>query len=109
VPSTLADRIVLQALRETDGVGVTVSEGAMAVAAANLAALEGVSACLEGAATLAGLRRLYDDGVITPKDQVVLVNTGAARGTDEVPRPRVPIVQSGADALVRLELTPRAS
>ena len=109
VPSTLADRIVLQALRETDGVGVEVTEEAMSLAAANLAALEGISACLEGAATLAGLRRLYDEGAITSKDRVVLVNTGTAREGDEATRPAVPTVESGEDALAKLELTSRAS
>lgn len=107
VPATLADRIVLRALRETDGVGVTVTEEAMSLAATNLAALEGVSACLEGAATLAGLRRLYDEGVITSSDRVVLVNTGSGRGaTDGVP-PVVPMVRSAAEAIEQLGLTSR--
>src|SRR5207244_9102474 len=77
VPATLADRIVLRAIRETRGAAVAVSDEAMRVAALNLAVLEGIGACLEGAATLAGLRRLYDDGTITREDRVVLMNTGA--------------------------------
>ncbi len=109
VPGTLADRIVLQALRETHGAGVTVSEDAMTLAAANLAALEGLSACLEGAATLAGLRRLYDEGVITPKDRVVLVNTGSGRASAGPSRVALPTVATGAEAVAQLELTPRAS
>ncbi len=107
VPATLADRIVLRALRETNGAGVTVTEEAMSVAASNLAALEGVSACLEGAATLAGLRRLVDDGLIEPSDRVVLVNTGAAR--EGGPAPVVPTVGSAAEAIEALGLTSRAS
>ena len=77
VPATLGDRLVLQALRETHGAAVAVTEEAMAVAAANLAALEGIDACREGAATLAGLRALVDVGLVTPEDRVVLVNTGS--------------------------------
>jgi len=107
VPATLADRIVLRALRETDGVGVTVTEEAMSLAATNLAALEGVSACLEGAATLAGLRRLYDEGVITSSDRVVLVNTGAGRGAPDGVAPVVPTVRSAAEAIEQLGLTSR--
>lgn len=109
VPGTLADRIVLRALRETDGVGVTVSEEAMTLASASLAALEGVSACLEGAATLAGLRRLYDEGVITSKDRVVLVNTGSDHEAGGDARPEVPSVRTGAEAVAQLELTSRSS
>ena len=98
VPSTLADRIVLTAIRETRGAAVAVSEDAMRVSAQNLAAFEGISACLEGAATLAGLRRLFDDGVITGDDRVVLVNTGTARGSGG---PVTAPVVRGADEALR--------
>ncbi|HYY47368.1 MAG TPA: threonine synthase [Thermoplasmata archaeon] len=98
VPSTLADRIVLAAIRETRGAAVAVSEDAMRVSAQNLATFEGISACLEGAATLAGLRRLFDDGVITGDDRVVLVNTGTARGSGG---PVTAPVVRGADEALR--------
>lgn len=106
VPATIADRIVLRALRETNGVAVAVTEEAMRLAALNLAALEGVSACLEGAATLAGLRRLYDEGTITSEDRVVLVNTGRAQGLIRDKPPRLPFVTRAAQAI---ELKARAS
>src|SRR5438309_3786710 len=79
VPATIADRIVLRALKETRGAAGTVSDEAISVAARTFASLEGIGACLEGAATLAGFRRLYDEGTITSEDRVVLVNTGAPR------------------------------
>ncbi len=75
VPSTIADRIVLRALRETRGAAVSVSEEAMVAATRDLAQ-EGISACLEGAATLAGLRRFLADGTIPRDTSVLLVNTG---------------------------------
>jgi len=108
VPSTIADRIVLKALRETRGAAVAVSDAALRVAAQNLAVLEGISACLEGAATLAGFRRLYDDGTITPEDRVVLVNTGSARG-DSMSRPDAPTVRTAEEARAQLGLTARSS
>jgi threonine synthase len=108
VPATLADRIVLRAIRETRGAAVTVSDAAMKVASQNLAVLEGISACLEGAATLAGLRKLYDEGSITQEDRVVLVNTGAADSAT-VSRPFVPTIRTVEDAREYLGLTPRAS
>ncbi len=108
VPATRADRIVLKALRETRGAAVTVSEEAMAIAAHNFAAIEGISACLEGAATLAGLRRLYDEGTITADDRVVLVNTGSARGS-VVPTADAPTVRTTAEARAFLGLTSQVS
>ena len=108
VPATLADRIVLRAIRETRGAAVAVSDEAMRVAALNLAVLEGIGACLEGAATLAGLRRLYDDGAITREDRVVLMNTGATDG-GTVPSVEVPEVKTAEQVRQYLGLTPRAS
>jgi threonine synthase len=101
VPSTPADGIVLQALRETKGAAVAVSDAAMVLAAKNLAIFEGIDACLEGAATLAGLRRLYDDGTITSDDRVVLVNTGASRGAAAA-RPQEAQVRDADEAASRL-------
>ena len=103
VPSTLADRIVLAAIRETRGAAVAVSGDAMRVSAQNLATFEGISACLEGAATLAGLRRLFDDGVITGDDRVVLVNTGTARGSGGPVT--APVVRDAAEALRSLGIS----
>jgi threonine synthase len=108
VPSTIADRLVLKAIRETRGAAVAISDDAMRVAAHNLAVFEGISACLEGAATFAGFRRLYDDGVITQDDRVVLVNTGSARETD-LPPLAAPMVRTAVEARAQLGLTMRAS
>ena len=108
VPATIADRIVLKAIRETRGAAVSVSDEAMRVSAQNLAIFEGISACLEGAATLAGLRCLYDDGVITTDDRVVLVNTGSARGPGTPPI-AAPCVRTAADVRDYLGITARAS
>lgn len=108
VVATIADRIVLRAVRETHGAAVAVSEAAMALAATNLAQLEGIGACLEGAATLAGLRRLHDDGRITADDCVVLVNTGSPRGAGSS-EPRRPVVRTAEEVHKSLGLTSRAS
>ena len=108
VPSTIADRLVLKALRETRGAATAVSDDAMRVAAQNLAVFEGIATCLEGAATFAGFRRLYDDGVITKEDQVVLVNTGSPRGSD-LPPLAAPTVRTADEARTQLGLTKRAS
>jgi threonine synthase len=109
VPATLADRIVLRAIRETRGACVAVTEEDMRLAVGELAAHEGISACLEGAATLAGFRRLHDEGVIRPEDRVVLVNTGRGRNSDEPRPPDIPVVRTADQVIAELGLTSRAS
>ena len=76
VPRVYADRLVLSAIRESDGTGIAVTEEALIAAQTELARKEGILACLEGAATLAGLRRLVDAGEVTSDERVVLFNTG---------------------------------
>lgn len=105
VPATIADRVVLRALRETRGAAVSVTDEAMILGARYLAAFEGISACLEGGAALAGLRRLYDDGTITSDDRVVVVSTGADRGGG-FRTPDIPVVRNADDAM---RFTSRAS
>ncbi len=75
VPKAFGDFLILKALRESGGTAVTVSDEAI-VAAVKELAMEGVSACSEGAATLAGLKKLLYWGEIDRKEKVVLFNTG---------------------------------
>ena len=92
VPTTLGDRLVLRAVRETRGTAIAVPDEAMARARTDLASREGISACWEGAATLAGLRSLVAEGAVTSEDRVVLVNTGSSR--EEI----LPSSSAGTDA-----------
>jgi threonine synthase len=77
VPSPLGDRLMLAALRESGGGAVAVSDAQLSAAARDLQTLEGIDASPEGGAALAGARELAARGVITPKDHVVIFNTGA--------------------------------
>jgi threonine synthase len=76
VPAAYADRLILRAVRESGGRGLDVSDLEMIAAAADLARQEGVLACLEGAATLAGLRQLVEAGEVGAQERIVLFNTG---------------------------------
>jgi threonine synthase len=77
VPGPFADYLILQALRETGGGALAVSDDEMIAAMYTLATTEGVIACPEGAATLVGLERLLADGSIGADEEVVLLNTGS--------------------------------
>ena len=90
VPGPFADYLILQAIRETGGGALAVSDDDMVAAMYTMAETEGVIACPEGAATLVGLERLLADGSIGADEEVVLLNTGSGykyldllRGMDE--------------------------
>ena len=77
VPGPFADYLILQAIRETSGGALAVSDDDMVAAMYIMAETEGVIACPEGAATLVGLERLLADGSIGADEEVVLLNTGS--------------------------------
>ncbi len=76
VPHPYADRLILRALRQSGGTAIGVSDEEIQQARADLAAREGILACPEGAACLAGLRRLIKTEHVEEDEQVVLINTG---------------------------------
>jgi threonine synthase len=77
VPKSFADRQMLRDLRQSNGTGVAVSDEAITRAQQRLAALEGIFAAPEGAATLAALEQLLRQGWIQPDERIVLFNTGS--------------------------------
>jgi threonine synthase len=77
VPKPYADRLILRALRESGGTAVAVSDEQADVAQVELAQEEGVHACPEGAAGLAGLVKLVEAGLVDQDERVVLFNTGS--------------------------------
>ena len=77
VPKALGDRLILRTLRESNGTAVAVSDDAILDAQRELAEREGLLVCPEGAATLAALHQLLQEGWIAPHERVVLLNTGS--------------------------------
>lgn len=77
VPAVFADRLILGAIRESGGTAVAVGDDAMRAAKAEIASLEGIYPCLEGAATWAAAVQLASSGELDPHDRVVLFNTGS--------------------------------
>ena len=75
VPGSRADRQILEALRDTAGAVVAVDDQEIMRAAGEMASLTGLFPSPEGAATLAGLRTLTQNGTIVRSNRVVLVNT----------------------------------
>jgi threonine synthase len=75
VPAAIADFLILRALRESRGTAVAVSEWATRAAWEHLCRSEGILACPEAGAALAGLEDLVWQGWVQPEEQVVLFNT----------------------------------
>jgi threonine synthase len=75
VPKPFAGREILAVLRASKGGAVSVSEKEIMESVRSLAK-EGVFACPEGAATVAGYGKLLEDGSLDASDQVLLYNTG---------------------------------
>lgn len=77
VPVVFADRLILQALRESNGTALTVSDTGIIQAQKEIAQLDGIFAAPEGAACWAGLQHLLDNGWLQPEEKIVLYNTGS--------------------------------
>jgi threonine synthase len=77
VPKALGDFLVLDAVRQSNGTCVAVSDEEMLEAAVELAANEGIFAAPEGGACVAALKKLLASGFLTPKQRIVIYNTGS--------------------------------
>lgn len=83
VPKALGDFLVLKAIRESRGAAVAATDEEMLRDARQLAALEGIFAAPEGAATLTAARKLAAQGWIQPHETLVLFNTGCGYKYEE--------------------------
>lgn len=77
VPVTIGGRLMLQALRESEGTGVMVSDGRIFEAQQLLARSEGIFVSLEAAATIAALQELVAQQWLHPDERILVFNTGS--------------------------------
>jgi threonine synthase len=77
VPKAIGDFLILDAISESDGLAIAVSDEELIAGARELARREGIFAAPEGGACVPALRKLLDRGKIKPDERVVLFNTGA--------------------------------
>jgi threonine synthase len=76
VPKALGDFIVLQALRDSAGIAVAVSEREIEHAMEAAGGAEGMLVCPEGGAAIAAASKLRREGWIRENEEVVIFNTG---------------------------------
>jgi threonine synthase len=84
VPKPYGDSIILEILRESGGVAVALSDDAIFASLRDWAAQEGLLLSPEGAAATAAYDHLLGTGFLTPKDRVVLFNTGSGNKYTDV-------------------------
>ena len=77
VPGPLGDRLILRAVRESNGDAVAASEDEIRSSTEWLAQMTGVDAAPEGGCALAVLRQMARDGRIGRDAEVVVFNTGS--------------------------------
>ena len=74
VPQAVGDFLILDAVRESGGVAMAVSDAAIAQAVDDAARQDGLLLCPEGGATLAAWRKALAEGLVSPEEKVVLFN-----------------------------------
>ena len=77
VPKAIGDFLILDALRDSGGMAVAVTDEELIAATREIGSLEGVFCAPEGAACLPALRKLMEAGQVSESDRVVLFNTGS--------------------------------
>jgi threonine synthase len=87
VPQAVADFLMLRALRESNGTALSVSDDEMLAEIPRVGRTEGIFFCPEGAACVAALRRLKQQGWVQSSDQTLIFNTASGlKYLDVIPR-----------------------
>ena len=76
VPKAFADTLILEALYESKGTAVAVSDDEILADMRHVANVEGMFLCPEGAATISALRKLILGNQIDSSETIVILNTG---------------------------------
>ncbi len=92
VPKALGDFLVLEAVRESGGTAIAVSDQAILSEMNALARAEGAWICPEGAACMAATRDLRESGWIGEGERVVVLNTGTGLKYPETVTVDVPVL-----------------
>jgi threonine synthase len=74
VPKAIGDFLILEAVRDSGGFAIAVSDPEIMAMQASIAREEGLLLCPEGAATAAALQQSLEQGLVSATDQVLLFN-----------------------------------
>ncbi|MCS6849017.1 MAG: threonine synthase [Anaerolineae bacterium] len=104
VPVAIGDYLILDAVRQSGGTAITVSDEEIIRDMREMARLAGVFASPEGAATLSAYKKLRAIGFLSPSDKTVLFSCGSAFKNAELitPEPLPMLDPNHPDALERV-------
>lgn len=77
VPKAIGDFLILDAIRESRGSAIAVTDDALIKAVGEIGAATGIFCAPEGAACLPALQRLIESGHVSEGETVVIFNTGS--------------------------------
>src|SRR6185503_11087022 len=77
VPKAIGDFLILDAIRESGGTAIAVTDEELIAATREIGAAEGIFCAPEGAACLPALKKLIESGEVDKRERVVLFNTGS--------------------------------
>ncbi|NNU84610.1 threonine synthase [Geobacillus sp. BMUD] len=95
VPKALGDFLVLEAVYETDGCAIAISDKDILAEQRAVAKLEGAFICPEGAAAFAAARKLRESGWIRDGETVVVLNTGTGLKYADLIQVAPPVLEPG--------------
>ena len=107
VPKALGDFLVLQAVRESGGTAIAISDSELIDAGLQLAAEEGMFVAPEGAACVAAAEKLIRSGFLKQDARIVIYNTGSGLKYLETYATRFPRTASGETDKLGGLITPR--
>ena len=107
VPKPLGDRLTLQAVRESGGTAIAISDRSLIDAGIELAEEEGIFAAPEGAACVAAAERLIAEGFLKSGERMVIYNTGSGLKYLEAYSTRFPRNAAGETDKLGGLITPR--
>jgi threonine synthase len=107
VPKPLGDFLILEAVRNSGGTAIAVSDAELIDAGIQLASDEGMFVAPEGAACVAALEKLLANGFLKKSERIVIYNTGAGLKYLEAYSTRFPRAASGEQDKLGGLITPR--
>jgi threonine synthase len=107
VPKPLGDFLVLNAVRESGGTAIAVSDEDMLEAGVQMASDEGIFAAPEGAACVDAAARLLRSRFLKSTDRIVIYNTGSGLKYPEAYSTRFPMAAAGEQDKLGGLITPR--
>jgi threonine synthase len=107
VPKPLGDFLILNAVRESGGTCIAVSDDDLLEAGIQLASDEGMFVAPEGAACVAALRKLRASGFLKREEKIVIYNTGSGLKYLEAYSSRFPREGAGEQDKLGGLITPR--